>query len=661
MQKEVCQVSGTFWLVRSSLSSFRRFQLNLTSKEAAIYYSQRRGEARLVLERSKIFIPLILAVLVALIFVLPIFRNFSYWGIQDWDQHLFYHAVPRSTLIDYHQFPLWNPYYCGGTVMLANPQSRFLSPSFLLILLFGPVKGIKLEIFLHFIIGLLGMYKLGRHYKMDKWTACLPAIVYMLSSMFSLNLTVGVTWFSSVAYLPWAFLFYLKGFEEWKFALLSGLFLVLIYFGGGAYLLIMAILFFGLFSLLSLRGHGIARVSKSFILLFVFTISLGAIKFFPSFEFLKEHPRHISDYSGYSVKMLYHSLLSRDQSLAAVQKYPQKAGFWDGMSYAMDENGMYIGIIPFLFFLFALASNIFGPRLGARSHWNPQRRLTLCFLVFLWLGFGDRIPLSLWKLLHALPVFDSMRVAQRFRIVFMLIMALFVGFGFRSLLSILGQKLKNKRHLQLLRAGVPIVVLIDLISVNSPIFKDAFPIPPLSVERQESFSQISEGKNYDANGVVTQAPLHMYSSWSSLYPAFLSNLGTIQAYEPLNVPKNTIPKDSSNYKGEAFFWGTSGKLSIDYWSPNRVVVSVQPRREGYLVLNQNYYSGWKAKGRRPRRVESVDCRSGVEGKSGFLLLGVRIFPEDKVIEFYYSPLSFRVGLIVTCLSFLVGALVWIRK
>jgi len=240
-------------------------------------------------------------------------------------------------------------------------------------------------------------------------------------------------------------------------------------------------------------------------------------------------------------------------------------------------------------------------------------------------------------------------------------MALFVGFGFKSLLNILEQKLKNRRLLQLLRAGIPIIIMIDLISVNSPVFKDAFPIPPLSVERQEGFSQIAEEKNYDANGIVTQAPLHMYSSWSALYPAFLSNLGTIQAYEPLNVPRNAIPRNSLNYRGEAFFWGTSGKLSIDSWSPNRVVVSVQPRKEGYLVLNQNYYSGWKAKGKRPRQVESVDCRSGGEAKSGYMLVGVRIFPEDKAIEFYYSPLSFKLGCIVTCLSILGGALVWFRK
>ncbi len=522
--------------------------------------------------------------------------------------------------------------------MLANPQSRFLSPSFLLILLFGTVKGIKLDIFLHLIIGLLGMYLLARHYKMDKLTAALPACVYMLNSMYVLNLTVGMTWFLSVVYLPWAFLCYLKGFEQWKFTLLSGVFLVLMYFGGGAYPLSVTMLFFALFSLLSLRQHGIVKVAKLFGILLVFTICLGAIKFFPSFAFLHEHPRHINDYSGYSVKMLVYSLFSRDQSLAAVGKYPSKEGLWDGRSYAMDENGMYIGFIPLLLFL-----------LGIVIYWKRWWRLACCFLIFLWLGFGNRIPLSLWKFLHALPVYNSMRVAQRFRIVFMLAMALFVGFGFQAFLSILDQKVKNRTLPQLLRAIIPIVLLIDLMWVNLPIWKDAFPIPPLPVERQAHFSQISKGKDYDANGVVTQKSNRIYSSWSGLYPAFLSNVSVIQGYESANVPRNAIPKDSASYKGEAFFEGTSGELSIDVWSPNRVVVSVHANGEGYLVLNQNYYPGWKAKGNSKNEVQPLNSR-----------LAVKISPEDKIIEFYYSPFSFQVGWIVTCLTILVGILIWVR-
>ena len=519
--------------------------------------------------------------------------------------------------------------------MLANPQSRFLSPTFLLILIFDTVKGIKLEIFLHLIIGLLGMYLLARHYKMDAFTAWLPAFVFMLNSMYVLNLTVGMTWFLSVAYMPWAFLYYLKGFEHWKFILLSGLFLVLMYFAGGAYPLSITILFFALFSLLFINHHGFVKVAKLFVLLIVFTVCLGAIKFFPSFVFLSKNPRHISDYSGYSVEMLMHSLLNRDQSLDAFKKYPAKEGFWDGRSWQMDENGMYIGFIPILLFLIGIL--IYGKR-----RW----RLMLCFLVFLLLAFGNRIPISLWKFLHALPVYNSMRVAQRFRIVFMLIMALFVGFGFQLILRFIKQRTRaNIRSplVRLLKIIIPIIILIDLVWVNSPIFQNAFPIPPIKSERQAYFSQISKLQDYDANGFVTKKSHSDLRSSSALYPAFLSNVGTIDGYETANVPRKAIPRDSKNYKGEVFLEGTPGKVSVEFWSPNRIVLSIHSHGKGYLVLNQNFYSGWKVKGGQSKTVQAINS-----------LLAVAISSEDTKVEFYYSPLSFHIGWIVTCLTILVG-------
>ena len=63
------------------------------------------------------------------------------WGILDWNEHFLYHGVPYQSIIEHGQFPLWNPYSCGGNPMLANPQSRFLSPLFLIDLAFGVVVG----------------------------------------------------------------------------------------------------------------------------------------------------------------------------------------------------------------------------------------------------------------------------------------------------------------------------------------------------------------------------------------------------------------------------------------------------------------------------------------------------------------------------------------
>ena len=118
-----------------------------------------------------------ITVVVAFLFTLPIFHNINYWGIQDWDLHLTYHGAIRETIVKYHQFPLWNPYYNGGMPLLASPATRVLSPTLLPTLLFGELIGIKIEIWLCLVIGIMGVYRLARYLRMEiipsYFSACL--------------------------------------------------------------------------------------------------------------------------------------------------------------------------------------------------------------------------------------------------------------------------------------------------------------------------------------------------------------------------------------------------------------------------------------------------------------------------------------------------------
>src|ERR1700693_5382479 len=97
------------------------------------------------------------AILFGLAFSLPVLAHLSAVSTNyDWDFHLELHWVPFYKVTHFHQFPLWNPYRCGGLPMLANPHSRILTPFFLLHLLFGPFIGLHLEIPLHLAIGWSG-------------------------------------------------------------------------------------------------------------------------------------------------------------------------------------------------------------------------------------------------------------------------------------------------------------------------------------------------------------------------------------------------------------------------------------------------------------------------------------------------------------------------
>ena len=589
--------------------------------------------------QRKIYLTLFFAA-VAFLYTLPIFRNLNHWGIQDWDLHLFYNGVPRVTLLEYGQFPLWNPYFLGGTAMLAHPESQFLTPSFLLVLLFGEVVGLKLALWLHLVIGLGGGYALGRYYKMERLPAMMTAFVFTLNSMFALAFTVGMTWFMPVAYLPWAFLFYLKGFSDWRYGLVSGFFLTLMFFSGAAYPLPITLLFFGLYGLILVvfKEYTFLKLTRLLVIIVIFTLCLGAIKFFPSIEFQRTYPRTLYDYSGYSLNSLRYSLFSRDQTLAAIENLPvEQPGFLNGVTAGMDENGIYIGLIPFALFI-----------IGIGLHDKRRLVLFLCFLILLWIGLGSRPRAELWSLLHLVPFYKAMRIAQRFRIVFMLCLAILAGFGLQTMKQYLLQVMPQPRWAWLSTLAVLLLVLTDLVAVSWPVFNDAFSIPPLTVEKNDTFYQIADLPAYDKNGWVTSEAatrddpfeeynrFHMFSSYGSVYPAFLANLGTINVVTSAAVPREAIPTSAENYQGEVYLKDTTGALRISRWSPNAITMHLEVEQPGFVVVNQNYYSGWRVVGGQARQVEPVEK-----------YLGVKVFPEDKEIQLYYRPTSFVLGLAVS--------------
>ncbi len=598
------------------------------------------------LHQETIYISLFFGI-VALLYALPIFSQIHHWGIQDWDLHLFYNGVPRVTLLTYGQFPLWNPYFLGGTVMLAHPESPFLSPIFLFVLAFGEVIGLKIAIWFHLTIGLGGCYRLGRYYKLEKSAAVMIAFVFTLSSMFSLAFTVGMTWFLPVAYLPWAFLYYLKAFFNWRSGLISGFFLTLMFFSGAAYPLPITLLFFGIYGLIliAFKEQTIFQVTKTLFIIVTFMLCLGAIKFFPSIEFQRTYPRTLYDYSGYSLNSLRYGLFSRDQRLEAIENLPlEQAGFLNGVTAGMDENGIYIGLIPFVLFI-----------LGIGLHSKRRFLLFLCFLIFLWISLGNRPQVELWTLLHLAPFYRAMRVAQRFRIIFMFCIAILAGFGFQTCKQYIYRKSPNQFMAQLLSASVLALVLMDLIIVSWPVFKDAFPIPPLDVPKSEVFYQIDSLSPYDKNGFITAAsegqvnpfsefnPFSMFSSYGSVYPAFLANIGTIDVVTSAAVPREAIPILAANYQGEVYLKNGVGTVKINTWTPNRFTIEVNISSPDFLVINQNYYKGWHMANANKRQVEEIDHH-----------LAIKVFPEDHQIELYYRPTTFVLGAIVTGLTILLS-------
>jgi hypothetical protein len=88
---------------------------------------------------------------------------------------------------------------------------------------------------------------------------------------------------------------------------------------------------------------------------------------------------------------------------------------------------------------------------------------------------------------------------------------------------------------------------------------------------------------------------------------------------------------------------TKSKAEIVEYQPDEVVIDVKLDRNGFLVLTDNYYPGWKA---------YVDGKKTKIYKANFALRAIRLSAGEHKVKFIYAPLSFKIGAGITVLTLL---------
>jgi len=581
-----------------------------------------------------------ISAVLSVLFFWPLLAHFSHWGIQDWDQHAFYHEAARVSLLEYGQLPQWNPYYCGGTDLLANPQSRVFSPTFSIVMLLGAVMGLKLEMIVFAFVGSLGFYCLGRQQGLDRLCAWLAPLVYFMGPFYALPNSTGMTWVMSVAYLPWVLCSYFKSFQSPRAMLSGGACLALMYFGGGAYPVVITLTFLGFFALLSWPEHGVVKSAGSVLGMSLLMFGLGSVKFLPSMAFMHEFPRHMQQPSGFSLQSLLSGLFDHSQQLATAHEFagtnftgPDR--LWRGLSTDYDDVGMYIG--PLVAALFVL---------GLVVHARRQWRLAVTLPVFLWLSLGERPGFSLFELLHRLPVYESLRYSERFRLIWFAVLCLFAGHGLQWLRARLELRRPAVGYGRWLVVGVLVFIVGDMFVITRPIYELAYSIPPLTVPRSPEFRQIGWLRHYDAHGMLAGVDRKIDSSWSAHFPALLMNLGAVKCYETAFVPRQPKPMTSPDYQGEVYLLNGQGQVRTVSWTPNRLRYAVAVREPTQLIINQNFYPSWRA-------------ADGRKLSSHFGLLSLRVTPADHFIELSYQRDSFYFGAAISAACWL--GLLWLSR
>jgi hypothetical protein len=577
------------------------------------------------MHKWKIPIIIVISMLLGFLFLFPILLSGNNLGIQDWDQEFAWTELNRISLVQYHQFPLWDPYKCGGTPQFGNPQIPVISFQTLFALLFGTVRGIKLGIYFHAVIGFIGFYLLAKQFKLSDLASLIAAALFSYSGITGSFLATGMVVFTSLAYTPYILYFFSKSLENLRWAILAGIFFAFSFYFGyqiplllGMFLCVYC-LFVSVFTreMTALKALTIIMITAGFLML---------PKLLLSIELLRVYPRLLNDESGYSVRNFFYFLLSQKQNLfnqMDIKDY----------SYAIDENSIYVGYLSFILFLLFFIRN----KEGVKKYLP----LVLTLFIFFWLMLGNTIFPSLYSTIRHLPVLSSFRVAQRFRFDFIIPFSLLAGLGLDNLRRLF-QASKYSRLISILCF---LMISIDLCIFSSRNFLSKTLIienPETTLSSETNFIQTRTTRfDYEVEKTIQLPPEFMTSNifipWSDEYLKIIQNKGEVECYDPIPIRAFSRGVEDPGYLGEFHVVGsdTAEGIANSYWSPNKLEYTVLDPDigiDGTLIINQNFYPGWVVQKNNEGCLKAID-------KDG--LLATRISRLDEIITLQFNPFLYN--------------------
>jgi len=576
------------------------------------------------MRRWQIGVLVLVSILVCLVYYFPILHSGNNLGIQDWDQNFAWTEASRISLLDFHQFPMWNPYKCGGSVQFANPQIPVISLQTLFALLLGTLSGIKFSIFFHGVLGFIGFYFLAKQYKVSNLGSILAASIFSFSGITGSFLSAGMVVFTSFAYTPYILICFNKSLDNRKWGIVCGLLFALSFYAGyhialllGVYLLVFAIV--------------TCIVKQTFtpviaLIIMVFTSACLILpKLILSLQLLSNFPRIEKDISGFNIYNFFHFLLSQKQNMFIDMSA-------QGYHYGIDENSIYVGIIPVVFFLLYFILN----KKGIKNN----LALLLTMLVVFWLMLGNVVYPSLYELIKHLPVFTSSRVAQRFRFDFIVPFSLLAGLGLDNVV----RRLDQHKLASLLPLVCVLVIYVDLTIFSSNNFLSKTLIvkyPEYQLSQGGTFYQTTKrGPDFKVERTIP-LPLNFIKSdffmpTSYEYLKITQNKGVLECYDSITSTVLAVGIDNIQYHGEFYLLDPVQGVTVEnsFWSPNKLVykiTNVQKAIGDTLIINQNYYPGWIEK------TGTFSCAKTIKHKG---LLATKLDSSAGSITLEFNPFLF---------------------
>lgn len=534
--------------------------------------------------------------------------KWNWIGVGDWELFVTMAAVPQKTILHFHQFPFWNPYLGGGDILFHHPEVGILSPFFLLILILGPIAGIKIQMLLSYFLGFYGTYLFARKLGLSEISSYLTAFVYFGSSYFALHFAIGHVPFTHFCFLPWFLYLVLKTETSWVYFLAASICIALIILGNGAAVPFLYTAFFsGLFFLLYSVEIRQWRFFKNYLISIFTGLLLAAVKAAPMFYHLSQIRWEGMTEDATPLNFVFDAFLSFDQAIFKTVKTAEHWGWHEYSAY----------ISPLVIIL-AVIGLIYSFR---------KCRIWLILAVFFFIfGLGHFASLSPWNIITQLPGFSSIRSPARAFQFVILATAVMSAIGLDNIFQREGMSDKAKSIMALLLAVIVLGgnFLINLPALNSIAYKK-----PRTRTFADEFRHVV-GNKYEIYDLFLQNRGSLVAPWLSAY----------RESRAIVTPDNQVMM-------EYVIQGQMNVVERNY-TPNRVEYKIMPASSGQMIIGVGYDEGWYAQ----------DGRAVSENSK---LVGINFDKSDKNIILRYRPPYFYIGLIITLLSLTGLALVYFNS
>ncbi|HEX3309144.1 MAG TPA: hypothetical protein VHS32_23085, partial [Streptosporangiaceae bacterium] len=550
----------------------------------------------------------------------------------DWRYFAALWETTRVSLTDFHQFPSWNPYHCGGIVLFQDPQAPFPGPMFLLTFFWLPTAvGIKLWLFTHILTGMLGAVALVADRGGNRAEQVLAATIVGASGFIAEHFGGGHLAFTSFCFFPvilWAFR---RALTDLRYVVVAAGLFALADIQGGTYPVPLIAVGLAIETVARLGSsadrRGLALVLPAFGLLFVL---LAGIRLVPVMHYLREHPRLMPLDDALTVGDLFTFWTTRTHSRGVA-----------GHPYVWPEYNDYVGWVPVILMLLGIIVAIVS-REDAQGSRRARRIDLVLFLGLLWAALGNVGGPSLFGWLHKLPIYASLRVPARFlspaNMAFALL-AIAPLMMTRALLAARGVRPRTMRLVLGIELALVAGVALDISLTNQRVMQQGIdPVlsraPASAAFRQDTASDYGQFPTFPVRGHGTRA-----------------------CYVPLEWKPAEGIVDGPGPQARVHP-PTAGTVTQTRWSPSAIDLDVHLTAEGMVVVNQNYETGWQASAgtvgayvNREARFWDIRARpSELPAKGAIGLLAIRLPAGDHHLALRHRPRGLWLGALMTLLG-----------